>query len=210
MNNYEVNGLPNWIYTHQVYVQAWAPWNYLERNSNVDTITALQRTKALWILPFVNNYWLPVEESTRIWEIKATEMIWYLKLKINHVLANKSWSADDLTEIQAHPQAIMQCAKWLSNIWANPDKVFEDTYKTPEIYSTKELLIEIDDWVGNLAKILEFLSKSNINLEYINSIPYWNSKYRFSLLLTEEENLNSKISSSDFVKCDYLIYEEKL
>ncbi len=178
--------LKKWTYTHQAWQEMWSSWNYIPQGSNPETIKYIMWTRGIWILPKLNVYWWPVEEvMSGIWKIREAVMLWYFPLKIHHVLA-WIWDSDDLKEIMAHPQALMQCSEWLTKLWTNPEKLFREAYKTPKIYETQEFILELDKKLWSLSVALEVFRRNNINIEYLHSTPYGKNKYRFYLLVNEK------------------------
>lgn len=190
----KVAWLKKWTYTHDAYLNMWWQWQYFEQNSNLDTINFLRANRWIWILPKVNVYWGPVEEvMSNIWKLKWAKMLWYYPLKIHHVLASR-WEISEIEEIKAHPQALMQCADWLEELWWNASWLFNESYKTPEIFETSEIVLEIGDTTWSLAKCLEIFFRNWINLQYLHSTPYARNKYRFYILISDLDlkKINSK------------------
>lgn len=191
----QVAWLKNGTYTHDSYLWMWSPWIYVPQNSNLDTLNFLWWNRSVWLLPKLNVYWGPVEEVMwNIWKIKEAKMLGYFPLKIHHVLASK-WTLEEITEIRAHPQALMQCSEWLKKLWADSSSLFNDAYKTPNLYETSKVILEIEDIPGSLWNSLEVLAKNWINLQYLHSTPYWRNIYRFDLLIDENDldKINSKV-----------------
>jgi len=183
----KVAWLSYWTYTHNAWEQMWSPWNYIPQNWNIETINYLKSYRSIWLLPKLNVYWWPVEEvMSNIWKLREAKMLGYYKLQINHVLA-WIWDLWELSEIHAHPQALMQCSIWLSSLWANPDLLFREAYKTPLIYETKEIILEINDETGSLSTVLKVLLNHWIDLQYLHSTPYARDKYRFYLLVNQKD-----------------------
>lgn len=203
--------LPEWSYTHEVWKKIWSPWIYVPQKSNEETIKYIKWNRWAWILPKVNSYWWPVEEvMSNIWKLREVYMLWDYLLKINHILA-WIWEILDLTEVHAHPQALMQCASWLKKLWANPELLIKEAYKTPKIYETKEFIIEIEDNVWSLSEILEIIWKHNINIEYLHSAPHWKSKYRFYLLIKDYnlDKMTFRSIKSELDSVWWKIFQEK-
>ena len=207
----QVAWLKEWSYTHEVWKKIWSPWKYESQNSNKETIDFIKWTRWIWILPKVNIYWWPVEEvMSNIWKLKEAHMLWYYPLKIHHILA-WSWDILDLTEVHAHPQALMQCSRWLKKLWANPELLIKEAYKTPKIYETEEFIIEISDEVWGLEDILEIIWRHWINIEYLHSVPHWKWKYRFYLLIKDYnlDKMTSKSIKSELKDVWWKIFQEK-
>lgn len=188
--------LRKWTYTEEVYRLLWVPWEYIETNWNLETIEWLIKNYWFWILPYLNVYGWPVDEvMSNIRRVKGIELVWTFKHRILHVLA-WSWNIQQLKEIKAHPQAIMQCADSLTKIWANPDLIFNDAYKTPNLRWTEQFILEIEDENWSLATALEVFADNNISLEFIHSRPYWKNKFRFYILVNKEGK--DIINAADF------------
>lgn len=191
----KVAWLTTWTYTHNAWLEMWSPWKYIPQEWNKQTIDYLRANRAVWLLPKLNVYWWPVEEvMSNIWKLREARMLGYYKLQINHVLA-WVWEIWEIKEVHAHPQALMQCSDWLLSLWANPDFLFREAYKTPLMYETKQVVLEIQDEAGSLAGALRVLVNHWVDLQYLHSTPYARWKYRFYLLINEKDLplINSKV-----------------
>lgn len=199
----QVAWLKMWTYTHDAYLWLWSPWVYMPQNWNTETIRFLRENRAVWLLPKLNVYWWPVEEVMwNVWKIREAKMIGYFPLKIHHVLAwNMHWTMEELWEIRAHPQALMQCSIWLKEIWANPEQLFSEAYKTPNLYESSQIILEIEDKPWSLSNSLEVFSRNGINLHYLHSTPYDRKKYRFYILIDEKDidKINSKVIKDELL-----------
>ncbi|MDD3793977.1 MAG: prephenate dehydratase domain-containing protein [Candidatus Gracilibacteria bacterium] len=185
----QVAGLKMGTYTHDVYLGLGAPGTYVPQNGNTDTIRFLRENRAVGLLPKLNVYGGPVEEVMgNVWKIREAIMLGYFPLKIKHVLAgNQNGSIEELLEIRAHPQALMQCSLGLKEIGANPEELFSEAYKTPNLYESSQIILEIEDKPGSLSNSLEVFSRNGINLLYLHSTPYDRNKYRFYILIDESD-----------------------
>jgi prephenate dehydratase len=185
----QVAWLKKWSYTHEVYKKIWSPWKYYPKESNIDTIETV-RDWWVWIIPIMNTYWWTVrKEIWKIIQLKSLSHIkWIYDLPVNHVLAwsGKVW---DLTEVHAHPQALMQCSSWLIDIWASTQELVASYNHIKEIPNTTQCNIEIDDWIWVLEKITKIFEHTKINIRHIHSFPIWKWKYRFYTVI-DNSNTN--------------------
>lgn len=198
-----------WTYTHDSYIWMWSPWTYISQNSNLETINFLMENRAVWLLPKLNVYGGPVEEVMwNIWKVREAKMLWYFPLKINHVLASK-WSLEEIKEVRAHPQALMQCSEWLRNLWADSNLLFNEAYKTPNLYETSKIILEVENIPWSLWKSLEVLSRNWINLQYLHSTPYWRNKFRFDILIDENDlsKIYSKVVLDELIAVWWKLYQ---
>lgn len=186
--------LKHWTYTHDVWKQLWSPGTYNESKKNSWTIDFLRANRWIWILPIDNIFWWPVGEVlSSIWTLREAQMLWYVKHKVKHTLA-WTWSIEEIKEIHAHPQSFMQCSASLLKMWVDINWFIDKIYRSPEMFDTKEFIIEIDDNKTTLALITKVLMDEWVNIEYLQSVPNGIDKYKFHLLVNDfyKEKLNSK------------------
>ena len=179
----QVAGLAKWTYTHDVWKQMGRPGKYIPVWSNVETIKFLLANRWIGILPLENTLWWPVwEVLSWIWTLRESQMLGYIKFKVEHILA-WSWSKKDIKEIHAHPQSFMQCSNSLLWMWIDINRFIDNMYRSPEMFDTEEFIIEIDDKKTTLADITKILSDNWINIEHLHSAPNGIEKYKFHMLV---------------------------
>ncbi|NVP17677.1 hypothetical protein HUU51_03075 [Candidatus Gracilibacteria bacterium] len=191
----KVAGLTTGTYTHNAWLEMGSPGKYIPQEGNKQTIDFLRANRSVGLLPKLNVYGGPVEEvMSNIWKLREARMLGYYKLQINHVLAGVG-EIGEIKEVHAHPQALMQCSDGLLSLGANPDFLFREAYKTPLMYETKQVVLEIQDEAGSLASALRVLVNHGVDLQYLHSTPYTRGKYRFYLLINEKDLplMNSKV-----------------
>lgn len=181
-NNLEIAWLPVWSYTHEVYEKIWKPWEYLPNDSIAQLI---DNVRAWWIsiVPINNTEWWQVNWPipnifNPNWHIK-----WWFELPVEHSLAvsktENTINDMPLSEIHAHPQALIQCKEGLRNLWADVDSIIKQYNKLDIIPKTTQCVIEINDWIWVLEKITAIFESKRINLRHVHSFPYWEWKFRF-------------------------------
>jgi len=124
---------PDWTYCSKVARKVANNPVIRFRDSNVETIHNL-KWHDFWIVPVQNPYGWDVDDimkailEVKNWKRKGDrrkiiKVVWWHKLKVNHVLAVLPWQTEeDIGKVFSHPQALLQCTMNLENLNAEQIK----------------------------------------------------------------------------------------
>ncbi len=117
-----------WIpgaYSHQVATEIVYKLSLSEENvqwlfSFKDIFESIKSANNLGILPIENSYAGVVHQSLYLMKRYNFKIIGEYYLPIQHCLAAKNTDLNKIKKVYSHPQALMQCEKFLQKYWLRP------------------------------------------------------------------------------------------
>lgn len=180
----------------KIYYQ-WIPWAYSHKvslifankfNVNEDDINWSFSFKAvfeeiekwaIWVLPIENSYAWSIHENFYHMATYPVKIIAEYTLKIDHCLLANTHDRSKIKKVYSHPQALMQCEKYLKKYWYEI-KEYGDT-----AWAAKHIKEKWEEW---MAAISSDLAANIYDLDIIDRViqdQSWNST-RFFVIVSEK------------------------
>ncbi len=139
----------------------------------------------LGVIPIENSYVGSVHQNLYLMRDYNVEIIWEYFLEVNHCLVSKESDINNIKEVYSHPQALMQCEKFLNKYNFKPIE-FSDTAGAAEYISNQQ---DFSKWAISSRYAAE-IYWLNILAEWIND-QEWNTT-RFLIIKSKSFELDKK------------------